>query len=91
MRPADANEAAVASKMAFEFIDRPTLVLLTRQELPVFDRNIYPKAEEIYKGGYIMFDCEGDPEIVIISSGSEVWVALEVMNILKDTGRLIEL
>ncbi len=84
LRPADANEAIVASKMAFELTDRPALVLLTRQGLPVFDRNIYPPAEEMYKGGYIMLDCEEDPEVVIIATGSEVWVALETKEILKD-------
>jgi transketolase len=70
--------------MAFELIDRPALVLLTRQGLPVFDRNTYPPAESMYKGGYIMSDCEGDPEVVILATGSEVWVALEAMELLKD-------
>jgi transketolase len=84
LRPADANEAIVAGKMAFELIDRPALVLLTRQGVPVFDRKIYPSAQEIYKGGYIMSDCVGNPEVVIIATGSEVWVALESMELLKD-------
>ena len=84
LRPADANEAIVAGKIAFELTDRPALVLLTRQGVPVFDRKIYPPAEEMYKGGYIMSDCEGDPEVVIISTGSEVWVALKVKEILEN-------
>jgi transketolase len=83
LRPADANEALVAGKMAFELTDRPALVLLTRQGLPVFDRTVYPPAEEIYKGGYIMSDCKGDPDVVIIATGSELWVALESMELLK--------
>ena len=45
--------------------------------MPVFDRNKYPSAEEFRKGGYIMQNCEGTPEVVIIATGSEVWVALE--------------
>ena len=77
LRPGDANEAIVASRIAFEQTNRPALVLLTRQGLPVFDRNKYPSAEEFRKGGYIMQNCEGNPEVVIISTGSEVWVALE--------------
>ena len=77
LRPGDANEAIVASRIAFEQTNRPALVLLTRQGLPVFDRNTYPSAEEIRKGGYIMQNCEGTPEVVIIATGSEVWVALE--------------
>ncbi len=84
LRPGDANEAIVASRIAFEQTNRPALVLLTRQGLPVFDRNKYPSAEEFRKGGYIMQNCEGTPEVVIIATGSEVWVALEVQKILKD-------
>ncbi len=77
LRPADANETIVACQLAFEQKNRPALVLLTRQGIPVFDRNVYPSAEEFRKGGYIMQDCEGDAEVVIIATGSEVWVALE--------------
>ena len=85
-RPADANEAIVASTLAFEQTDRPVLVLLTRQGLPVFDRNEYPSAEEFRKGGYVMSNCTADPDVVIIATGSEVWVALEVQKMLKDIG-----
>ena len=84
LRPADANEAVVASRLAFEQTNRPALVLLTRQGLPVFDRNKYPSAEEFRKGGYIMQNCDSDPEVVIIATGSEVWVALEVGELLQN-------
>jgi transketolase len=82
LRPSDANEALVASRIAFEQTSRPALVLLTRQGLPVFDRNTYPPAEEIRKGGYVMQDCDGEADVVIMSTGSEVWVALEVADLL---------
>ena len=84
LRPADANEAIVASKIAFEQKDRPSLVLLTRQSIPVFDRNKYPSFEQIRKGGYVMSDSSSLPEIIIIATGSEVWVALEVKERLSD-------
>ena len=84
LRPADANEAIVASMLAFEQTDRPAIVLLTRQGLPVFDRKEYPSADEFRKGGYIMSDCTRDPDVVIIATGLEVWVALEVLKILKE-------
>ena len=84
LRPADANEASVAIHMAFKLTDRPAMVLLSRQGLPVFNRNVYPSAQEILKGGYIMADCDVNPDVVIIATGSEVWVALEAMEILKD-------
>ena len=83
LRPGDANEAVIASRIAFEQKDRPSLVLLTRQKLPVFDRSIYPSAESVYKGGYVMQESEGDTDITIFCSGSEVWVALEVREILS--------
>ena len=83
IRPADANEAVVASKIAFENKNRPSLVLLTRQGLPVLDRNIYPDAHSIEKGGYIMSDCD-NPDLMILATGSEVWVALDVQEKLSD-------
>ena len=83
LRPADANEAVVASKIAFEQKNKPSLVLLTRQKLPVFNRSVYPSAENIYKGGYVMKECDGEADITIFCSGSEVWVGLEVSNLLS--------
>ena len=56
LRPADANEAVVCSRIAFENKDRPSLVLLTRQGLPVLNRDIYPDASNVEKGGYIIYD-----------------------------------
>ena len=82
LRPGDANEALVASRIAFEQTGRPALVLLTRQGLPVFDRNTYPSAEELRKGGYVMQDCDGEIDVVIMATGSEVWVALGAADLL---------
>ena len=84
IRPADANEAVIASKIAFEQKNVPSLVLLTRQKIPVFDRTIYPSAENLYKGGYVMKECESDSDITIFCSGSEVWVSIEVSEILSN-------
>ena len=84
LRPADANEAVVASKIAFEQKNRPSLVLLTRQKIPVFDRTIYPSADNLYKGGYVMRETESKADMTIFCSGSEVWVGLDVADILSD-------
>ena len=85
LRPADANEAVVASKVAFEQSKVPSLILLTRQGLPVFDRSLYPSEEEFRRGAYILSDYnEGEPEISIFSSGSEVSLALDVKESLKN-------
>ena len=84
LRPADANEAVVASKIAFEQKNRPSIILLTRQGLPVLDRNKYADAENFRKGGYIISDCESTPEIIIFCTGSEVWLALDAKQQLSD-------
>ena len=84
LRPADANEAVLASKIAFEQKDRPSFVLLTRQGLPVLDRNKYASYENVYKGGYTISDCDGEPDILIFATGSEVWISLEAKDMLSD-------
>ena len=85
LRPADANEAVVASKVAFEQSETPSLILLTRQGLPVLDRNEHPSEEGFRKGAYIISDYDnGSPDISIFASGSEVSLALEVKETLKD-------
>ena len=82
IRPADANEAVFASKIAFES-KRPSLVLLSRQGLPVLDRSLFSDAENIQKGGYIISDCS-NADVLIFATGSEVWVALDVKKQLPD-------
>ena len=85
LRPCDANEAVVASRVAFEQSEFPSLVLLTRQGLPVLDRSKHPSAEEFRKGAYIISDYDqGEPDISIFASGSEVSLALDVKKSLKD-------
>ena len=91
LRPGDANEALVASCIAFEQTNRPALVLLTRQGLPVFDRNTYPSAEEFRRGGYVMQNCDGEADVVILATGSEVWVALDTMKLLESGANAIQL
>ena len=83
LRPCDANEAVVASKIAFEQKEYPSLVLFSRQGLPVLDREKYPSADEFRKGAYIISDSIGDPDISIFASGSEVPLVLEVKDSLK--------
>ena len=86
LRPCDANEAVVASRIAFEQSELPSLVLLTRQGLPVLDRAKYPSAEEFRKGAYIISDYgQGESDISIFASGSEVSLALDVKESLKDS------
>jgi transketolase len=78
IRPADANETREAWKVALERQGGPVALILTRQNVPILDQNKYGKAEGLRKGAYILTDnSDGNPELIIIASGSEVHVALE--------------
>ena len=84
-RPADANEASVAAKLAFQYNNKPSIILLTRQKLPVLNRNKYTHFNEFEKGAYVISDYDGkNPDISIFASGSEVSLALDVKESLKD-------
>ena len=83
IRPADANETAVAWR---EIITRrePVGLALSRQNLPVFDRTICKSAEGTSKGAYIILDTPSKPDAIIIATGSEVHLAIEAAKILSD-------
>lgn len=73
MRPADANETAVAWRVALETRDRPVVLVLTRQDLPTLDRSRYAPADGLRRGAYVLSDAPGGkPELILIASGSEV-------------------
>lgn len=86
IRPCDANEVSVAWEIAIERKDGPTAIILTRQKLPILDRKVYPAADNIKKGAYILADTDSSPDIIILASGSEVHLALEVKKMLEDRG-----
>ncbi|HZY41830.1 MAG TPA: transketolase C-terminal domain-containing protein, partial [Anaerolineae bacterium] len=72
IRPADANEVAVAWQMAIEHTHGPTVLVFTRQALPTYDRSIVAPADGVRKGGYVLIDTEGLPDLILIATGSEV-------------------
>jgi transketolase len=74
IRPADANETAIAWRVALETRDRPVLLVLTRQALPTLDRSRYAAADGLRRGAYVLSDApaEGTPELILLASGSEV-------------------
>jgi len=76
IRPADANETAEAWRVAVGRTHDPVALVLTRQTVPIFDRSRYASAEGLRKGGYVLADCEGEPELILIATGSEVQLAL---------------
>ncbi|PQA93268.1 transketolase [Chryseobacterium shigense] len=83
IRPADANETAQAWRVAIEHKDGPVAIALTRQGIPVIDQNKYAKAKNLEKGAYILSDSEGEPDIILMATGSEVHLILEAQAELK--------
>jgi transketolase len=78
IRPADANETAVAWKVAVERRHGPTLLALTRQNVPTLDRNLFAPADGLKCGAYVLADLgDGDPELILMASGSEVSLIVE--------------
>lgn len=73
IRPADANETVEAWKVAIQRRDGPTLLALSRQNLPTLDRSVYTPASELACGAYVLADIgDHDPELILMASGSEV-------------------
>ena len=93
MRPADANETAVCLELALKQDKRPTSLMLTRQGLPVLDPAAHPGlADGVAKGGYVLKDATGAPEVVIVASGSEVSLAMAAADLLgPDTVRVVSM
>ncbi|MBT2211725.1 transketolase [Actinomadura sp. NEAU-AAG7] len=88
VRPADANETAVAWRTVLEHGDRPAGLALTRQKLPTLERGgAIASADGVARGGYVLVDAEGGrPEVIIIATGSEVQLALEAREALQAEG-----
>jgi len=86
IRPADANETAFAWKAAINFKKGPVALILTRQNLPVFDRTVFNSAANVLKGAYILKESEGEPELILMASGSEVYLALQAADKLQSEG-----
>jgi transketolase len=90
VRPGDANETAIAWRTILERNASPAALILTRQGLPVLDRSVgsgYASAEYAARGGYVLADADdGDPEVILIATGSEVQIALDARTLLQDDG-----
>lgn len=89
-RPADAVESAVAWKYAIERADGPSALVFSRQNLEHQPRS-QQQVEDIARGGYILRDCEGEPELILIATGSEVGLAAQVQARLSEQGRRVRL
>ena len=92
LRPADANETAVCLDMALTQEKHPSVIFLTRQNLPVLDPAEYPAVTDgPRKGGYVIKDCDGTPDLILIASGSEVSLALETAKLFKRKVRVVSM
>ncbi|RHW22260.1 transketolase [Pseudomonas jilinensis] len=87
-RPADAVESAVAWKYAIERADGPSALVFSRQNLPHQSRSAQQLAD-IARGGYILKDCAGEPELILIATGSEVGLAVDAFDKLSAAGRQV--
>jgi transketolase len=90
LRPGDANEVVESWKYAIEHRDRAVALILSRQNLPTFDRTVYKPAKGVAKGGYILYETEaGTPDIILMATGSELSLALEAGKRLEKQGRKV--
>jgi transketolase len=87
IRPSDANETTQAWKAAILRKNGPTALVLTRQNLPTIDRNVFASADGLQKGAYTLKDIgNGKPQIILMASGSEVSIIIEAGNKLAAEG-----
>ena len=88
LRPADSEEATVAWKLALENIDTPTALILSRQSIKNLPSKVsrYTEALQAEKGAYIVTDCDGKPDIILLASGSEVATLVEGQALLTKEG-----
>jgi transketolase len=87
IRPGDANEVAEAWRVALDRTHQPVALVLTRQGVPILDRSRYASAEGLRRGGYVLSDAaDGDPELILIATGSEVAIAVAAHEELSGEG-----
>ncbi|MDR1052752.1 MAG: transketolase [Planctomycetaceae bacterium] len=89
-RPADANEVIESYKTAVQLKHTPSILVLSRQNLPTLDRSRFAPAAEVSRGGYVLIDSQnGEPEIILMASGSEVGTCVEAYESLTEAGKKV--
>jgi transketolase len=95
IRPSDASETDVAWRLAIETSDSPIVLALSRQKLPILDRNKYASAKGLEKGAYILSDPDKNsdkkPDIILIGTGAELHVAIDAKNIIEKQGIVVRI
>jgi transketolase len=87
-RPCDAVETAISWKAAIERKDGPSVLVFSRQNLPHINRT-QDQIDVVTRGGYVLADCDGQPEAIIIATGSEVELAIKAAEVLTANGKKI--
>jgi transketolase len=86
MRPADANEVLECYRAAMQLRRHPVAMVLSRQNVATLDRSKYGSAEGVHRGGYILKDCEGQPDCIVIGTGTEIGLCLQAADQLAKMG-----
>src|SRR6185437_8748574 len=87
LRPGDANEVAEAWRLVAQLQHEPVALVLSRQAMPTLDRSVYASAAGVARGAYVLADAgEGDPEVILIATGSELGLAVEAYELLAADG-----
>jgi len=86
IRPADANESVHAWRVAVEHKGGPVVLVFTRQGLPILDQDKYAKAENLEKGAYILSEASGNPDLILMATGSEVALIMQAQEKLEAEG-----
>jgi transketolase len=86
IRPADGAEVAMAWRVALENNEGPTAIALSRQKVKAIDRKRFASADGLLKGAYILAGDAEEPDVILIATGSEVWVAVAAFEALAERG-----
>jgi transketolase len=88
-RPGDANEVAECYRTAMQIDHHPSAFVLSRQNMETLDRTVYAPASLCAKGGYVIADCQGAPEVILMASGSELGLCTDAANKLAGEGKKV--
>lgn len=86
LRPGDANEVSEAWRVAMTQKSHPSCIVVSRQALPTLDRSKYQSAAGLARGAYVLADCEGTPEVILMATGSELSLVVDAYERLRTEG-----
>ncbi|MGV3640970.1 MAG: transketolase-like TK C-terminal-containing protein, partial [Adhaeribacter sp.] len=89
IRPADAYETVAAWRLALQRQQGPVALILTRQKVPVIDQERYAPAHLLERGGYVLSEASGPPQLILMATGSEVHLALGAQQVLEAEGMAV--